>query len=193
MRHKVYTREHILKAAYDLIEREGFSNFTARNVATQMGVSTQPIYLEFKNMEDLKQSLIEAILKELTKKVFSVEHTGDKLIDISINYIDFAQKNPRLFMAMYLDEKGGGKTTYDHSYSFFKESTLQQKEYKDLTDEYIKALFHATWITLTGLAALMMSKVLVPSRQQIIAIIEQNVNAILDSNYEDDSLDETKE
>lgn len=192
MRHKVYTRKHILNAAYDLIEKNGFSNFTARNVAAQMGVSTQPIYLEFENMEDLKQSLIESILEELTQKVFSVEHTGDKLFDISINYIDFAQKKPRLFMAMYLDEKGGGRVMYDRSYEFFKETVLQQEEYKNLTEEYIEALFHATWITLTGLAALMISNVVVPTRQQIIAIIEQSVNAILESNYEENTFSDTK-
>lgn len=192
MRHKVYTREHILKAAYELIEKDGFSNFTARNVAAQMGVSTQPIYLEFENMEDLKQSLIKTIFDDLTTKVFSVEHTGDKLIDISINYIDFAQNNPRLFMAMYLDEKGGGRTMYDLSYQFFKETILQQEEYKDLTEGYIEALFHGTWIPITGLATLMMSKVIIPTRQQIIAIIEQSVNAVLESNYEDNSLNEEK-
>ena len=54
MRRKVYTREHILKAAYELINREGFGNFTARNIAKHMGISTQPIYLEFENMQDLK-------------------------------------------------------------------------------------------------------------------------------------------
>ncbi len=188
MRHKVYTREHILKAAYELIEKDGFSNFTARNVANQMGVSTQPIYLEFDNMEDLKQTLIKEIFDDLTKKVFSVEHTGDKVIDISINYIDFAQKNPRLFMAMYLDEKGGGKAMYDLSYRFFKETLLQEKEYQNLSEEYIEALFHGTWITITGLATLMLSKVIVPSRQQTISIIENSVNAILESNYEDINL-----
>lgn len=188
MRHKVYTREHILKAAYELIEKDGFSNFTARNVANQMGVSTQPIYLEFENMEDLKQTLIKEIFDDLSKKVFSVEHTGDKLIDISINYIDFAQNNPRLFMAMYLDEKGGGKVMYDLSYRFIKDTILQEKDYQNLSEEYIEALFHGTWITITGLATLMLSKVIVPSRQQTIAIIENSVNAILESNYEDINL-----
>ncbi|MDN6723133.1 MAG: TetR/AcrR family transcriptional regulator, partial [Tetragenococcus halophilus] len=113
---------------------------------------------------------------------------GDKVIDISINYIDFAQKNPRLFMAMYLDEKGGGKAMYDLSYHFIKETLLQEKEYQNLSEEYIEALFHGTWITITGLATLMLSKVIVPSRQQTITIIENSVNAILESNYEDINL-----
>jgi len=71
---------------------------------------------------------------------------------------------------------------------FFKETLLQEKEYQNLSEEYIEALFHGTWITITGLATLMLSKVIVPSRQQTISIIENSVNAILESNYEDINL-----
>ena len=56
MRRKVYTKDQILKAAYDVVAKEGFKGFTARNIAKKMGISTQPIYLEFKNMEDLKNT-----------------------------------------------------------------------------------------------------------------------------------------
>ncbi len=92
MRRKVYTREHILKAAYELINKEGFGNFTARNIAKQMGISTQPIYLEFENMQDLKNTLVEAVFKDLSENVFPVERTGDKVIDLGLNYIHFAQR-----------------------------------------------------------------------------------------------------
>ena len=91
MRRKVYTRDYILKSAYELVEKEGFGNFTARNVAKKMGVSTQPIYLEFENMQDLKDTLIDEIFTELKQKVFVQEHTGNKLVDVCINYIDFSQ------------------------------------------------------------------------------------------------------
>ncbi len=43
MRRKVYTKDQILKAAYDVVAKEGFKGFTARNIAKKMGISTQPI------------------------------------------------------------------------------------------------------------------------------------------------------
>ena len=45
MRRKVYTKDQILKAAYEVISKDGFGKFTARNIAKKMGISTQPIYL----------------------------------------------------------------------------------------------------------------------------------------------------
>src|SRR5699024_4075093 len=119
MRRKVYTKDYILRAAYELVEKEGFMNFTARNVAKKMGVSTQPIYLEFENMQDLKTTLIEDIFTELKQSIFVQEHTGDKLVDICINYIDFSQKKPKLFISLFVDEYGGGKQMYETSYEHF--------------------------------------------------------------------------
>lgn len=45
---KTITKEQILTAAYEVVATEGFSKFTARNIANKMKCSTQPIYLEFK-------------------------------------------------------------------------------------------------------------------------------------------------
>lgn len=37
MRRKVYTKDQILKAAYDVVAKEGFKGFTARNIAKRWG------------------------------------------------------------------------------------------------------------------------------------------------------------
>ncbi|BDP83738.1 hypothetical protein EfmAA610_09480 [Enterococcus faecium] len=55
-RKKTITREQILAAAYEVAATDGFTRFTARNIANKMNCSTQPIYLEFKNMDDLRQA-----------------------------------------------------------------------------------------------------------------------------------------
>ena len=69
MRRKVYTKDQILKAAHEVVLESGFEKFTARNVAKKMGISTQPIYLEFKNMEDLKRTLLQKIQTDLTRNL----------------------------------------------------------------------------------------------------------------------------
>lgn len=179
MRKKVYTRDYILKSAYELVEKEGFSNFTARNVAKKMGVSTQPIYLEFESMQDLKSTLIEMIFEELKQKVFLEEHTGNKLVDICINYIDFSQKKPKLFISLFVDENGGGKMMYDASHAYFNKIIKQDAQYAQMSDDYLQALHDGTWITITGMASLMASGIMHPSRQQIIEIIQHTIDSIM--------------
>ena len=69
-RKKTILKAHILDTAYDVVKTEGFEGFTARNIAKTMNCSTQPIYLEFKNMDDLKNELYFRIKEYLTETIF---------------------------------------------------------------------------------------------------------------------------
>lgn len=179
MRRKFYTKDQILKAAYEVISKDGFSKFTARNIAKKMGISTQPIYLEFKNMQDLKNTLVETVMRDLQENVFPIEHTGNQIVDLGLNYINFAQENRNLYVALFVDEYGGGKMMHEFSYEYFKNMVSNCPEYADLSDEYIKALHDGTWITVTGIASLMSSGIIHPSQEQIAELIQSAVDGIL--------------
>lgn len=180
MRRKVYTREHILKAAYELINREGFGNFTARNIAKHMGISTQPIYLEFENMQDLKNTLVEAVFKDLSENVFPVVRTGDKLVDLGLNYIRFAQEQHNLYIALFIDDYGGGKLMHDFSSIYFKSLIKSEEKYADLSEDAINALHNGAWIVVTGLASLMSAGIITPTDDQIIKIINETIEGVIE-------------
>lgn len=181
MRRKVYTKDQILKAAYEVVEKEGFSGFTARNIAKKMGISTQPIYLEFKNMDDLKNTLLDEVYNHLYYKVFPKEHIGDPLIDLGISYINFAREQPHLYTALYVEEYGGGQKMHDFSYNYFRELIKKQPQYEALTDEAIHALHVGTWIVVTGIATLMSSGIIHPTEEEIAVIIRGTINEVLHS------------
>ena len=56
---KKVSREAILDAAVEVLRDGGFSAINARSVARKLGCSTQPIYLSFQNMAELKAALTE--------------------------------------------------------------------------------------------------------------------------------------
>ncbi|GCF95750.1 TetR family transcriptional regulator [Enterococcus florum] len=181
MRRKVYTKDQILKAAYEVVENEGFSGFTARNIAKKMGISTQPIYLEFKNMMDLKNTLLDEICNHLYYDVFPVVRTGDTIIDLGLNYVYFAKEQSNLYTALYVQEYGGGKKMHDFSYSYFRELIREHDKYKNLDENRINALHVGTWITVTGIATLMSSGIIEPTEEDIVHLINRAIDAILDS------------
>lgn len=178
-RKKTITKEQILAAAYEVAATEGFSRFTARNIANKMNCSTQPIYLEFKNMEELKQSLFEQIYDYLKYEVFPVEHTGNSIIDLAFNYIHFANREKKLYRSLYLEEYGGGREMQKFSYNYFVDIVKKDPEYADLTEEQIESLHNGTWIIATGIAALMSSNIIHPSDLQIEKMIQDSIDAIL--------------
>ncbi len=51
VRKSVFSREEIIQAGFDLVDKQGLEQLTARNVAEEIGSSTAPVYSNFNNME----------------------------------------------------------------------------------------------------------------------------------------------
>ncbi|MGX7174314.1 TetR/AcrR family transcriptional regulator [Enterococcus ratti] len=143
-RKKTITKDQILAAAFEVATSEGFSKFTARNIANKMNCSTQPIYLEFKNMEELKQELLTQIYDYLKYEVFPVVHTGNTIIDLAFNYINFAIREKNLYNSLYLEENGGGREMQNFSYNYFVSRVKKDPEYAELSTEQIEKMIQDT-------------------------------------------------
>ncbi|MGY3750659.1 TetR/AcrR family transcriptional regulator [Vagococcus acidifermentans] len=171
-RKKTITRDHILNAAYEVVATEGFSRFTARNIASKMKSSTQPIYLEFKNMEELKKALFDKVERYLTDDVFSKVVTGDAVLDLVLNYINFAVEEKILYRSLYVEDYAGGQEINRFSREYFMTLVNAQDNLKDLPDETKDALFSGTWIVATGLASLSSAELIHPTKDEIVAIMQ---------------------
>ena len=75
MRKKKYDKTLIIDGAYQLVIKSGFDSLTARGLAKELAISTQPIYLSFKTMDALKEALCEKIFYEIKENYFNNCHT----------------------------------------------------------------------------------------------------------------------
>lgn len=75
MRKKVYDYDYILNGAFLYVIKSGFENFSARSIAKELHISTQPIYLQFENMESLKIKVIKKMFQKIESKYFSEKMT----------------------------------------------------------------------------------------------------------------------
>ncbi|MCB5950596.1 TetR/AcrR family transcriptional regulator [Enterococcus sp. BWT-B8] len=175
VRKKVYTKDQILNASYNIILKEGFSGITARNVAEKMGISTQPIYLEFTNMEDLKVTLLTMIHGQLEKQYFYNKTKGDPVIDLGINIIEFAKKDRRLFMYLYIDHHGYGKMLKELSYQHFEKQIQTSLKYQKLAEELIKRIHEKIWITAAGIATLYTTNTAGITENEVCQLLEESI------------------
>jgi len=178
MRRKVYTKDQILKAAHEVVLESGFEKFTARNVAKKMGISTQPIYLEFKNMEDLKRTLLHKIQTDLTRKFMSQPITGDLIVDAPVHYVEFAMKKPKLFKALFVDPKGGGPIMYEYSVEFYKELSKESRRFGKLPKEDFNLLHLEAWIVVNGLVTMLLAGIISLTREELIELVQQLIEDI---------------
>lgn len=65
--------------------------------------------------------------------------------------------------------------------NYFVETVKKDPEYADLSAEQIESLHNTIWIIATGLAALMSSSIIHPTKEQIEKMIQDSINATLNT------------
>lgn len=101
----------ISKAAMEIFRSYGLQAVTSRRVAQKLGCSTQPLYIEYKSMDDLKSELISIIVKRQDEMYDGlISKSTDFLYrSYGMAFLQFAQTEPFLFRHIYILDGNLGK------------------------------------------------------------------------------------
>ncbi|WP_372714435.1 TetR/AcrR family transcriptional regulator [Ilyobacter sp.] len=148
----IFTKDHILNKAFEMLEKKGLEEITARNLAKALKSSPAPIYGFFKSMDDLKKELIErskGVFMEYVKN----QKTELPFLNIGMGIVTFAREEKQLFMSIFLREK-----SYQGLIKEFKEliemEILADDRFMGLPEEIKETLFLDCWTYAHGMATL---------------------------------------
>ncbi len=137
---KKVTREMILNAAMDVFRKEGFEAVNARSVAKEMNCSTQPIYVEFNSMDEIKKIIKDEALELHAKKINDAlsKSDGKAYLAYGMGFVEFARTEKMLFKFFYL---GSDNIEKEIDYIHYEDiiSTIQ-REYGYTRENAVK--FH---------------------------------------------------
>ncbi|MCJ8007149.1 TetR/AcrR family transcriptional regulator [Lederbergia wuyishanensis] len=91
-----FNKDQIIDAAFDIAKTEGIDSITIRKVANKLGSSIAPIYVNFKEVDEL----IEEVIKKtyaISKQLLIEQNTGNPFRDIGIASLRFAKEYSVLF------------------------------------------------------------------------------------------------
>lgn len=181
-RTKKIFREDILSAAEKFIIEKSPRELTARALSNFMNISTQPLYAEFENMAALKYELFSRIYDHLQYRVFNQKTHPDPIINLCLNYINFACQSPQLFKAIYLEKHGNNVSSINEfSYNIFKSIIQDDPDYSQLTETQVSTLLTGTWVVSTGFANLISSGTIHPSQFEIVSFLQNAIHDTLKS------------
>lgn len=98
---KQVTRDMILGAALKLLREHGDEAVNIKRLAKELGCSTQPVYLSFSGMEDLRHELIYLAVSEF-ESYMKHNSKNEKINLYDIAYIHFAKDEPQLFHFLFM-------------------------------------------------------------------------------------------
>ncbi len=112
---KKITKDMIVDAALEIFRAEGFDAVTSRRIALRLGCSTQPIYFEYKNIDELKGDIIKKVVEQLGELFSSVSGDSDEFVyrSFGLSFLKFVQTDPFVFRQIYIVEGKIGKQVDD--------------------------------------------------------------------------------
>ncbi|SHK53678.1 transcriptional regulator, TetR family [Anaerocolumna jejuensis DSM 15929] len=153
---KQITKQQIIDKAYEIVRREGYESLTARRLAKELNCSTQPIYLAFSDMKELKAELIKNAQEQMLKYIIaSSDKDLPSPLACILAYIRFAQKEKQLFQLIFtsgglnldkINELDSGNIKLDINMIVYANGIIMMLAFKsfEIPEEKIKdMLIHA--------------------------------------------------
>ena len=103
---KQISKEQIVLKAYEIVQKNGTEELTARNLAKELNCSTQPIYLTFSDMKELKGSIADMAFENILQYVERYKAQDyDPFLAGILGYVQFANEERNLYRLIYLTGK----------------------------------------------------------------------------------------
>ncbi len=162
------SKQAIIDASIDLIRESGHEAFNARALAKRIGCSTQPIFSNFKNMEDLLENVLKATLDIYNAFVADSIRSGESEPAYKANgraYIRFAMEERNLFKLLFMRDRTAEPNHVEES-TFYDVLPLIMKGTG--LDREGAALFHfAMWSVVHGIASMVVTSYEKPDMELI--------------------------
>ncbi|MGM0126312.1 hypothetical protein IGI37_003741 [Enterococcus sp. AZ194] len=166
MRETQYTAAVILEGAYKLAIKHGVSQLSARSVSREIGISTQPIYIAFRNMDELKEAVLQLIFSNIRNTWFSQNDSLGAYIE---NLSAFLREDTVVYLSLITDRE-----TFEQTQCFFYQLFLDGvKDEKWAHKSYALAYGHI----LGALTACLNMKVY-PEEEELVQSVYNQIQKI---------------
>ncbi len=150
-----YSKEAILRVAFDIIREKGPDALNARAIAKALGCSTQPLFRVFGSMEDIHHEMLRMAGECFSSYIRrSAELDERPYKGTGMAYILFAKEEPELFKLLFMRDRvqEGSEAADDDENLDYVLEVLQQATHLN-RDQALR--FHqALWIFTHGLAVM---------------------------------------
>ena len=153
-----YTREEMIEAAVRVVRKKGIDALTAKALASELGVSTQPVFTCFHTIEEAKREVRTAAERVYDRYVEDGLRMKVPFLGVGMQYIHFANEEPQLYRLLFLaTSEDGSSSVMDalhHSQNLVRES-LQETYHIDAqtADRYYRDM----WLVVHSLATLVVT------------------------------------
>lgn len=107
------TKEMVVDAAFELARCGGMEQVMVKNIADRLGCSVQPIYSYCRNMDGLRQEVMERVKNFVREYAAASLEPDDLFRSTGRAYVKLAKEEPNLFKLFILHRREGVSSLED--------------------------------------------------------------------------------
>jgi len=167
------SREDIINTCLEIVRISGIEGINARNIAATLGCSTQPIFSNFKSMEELFDATVaaayEIYLGFIKNEIESEKYPRYKAFGMA--YIRFAREEKQLFKLLFMRDRRGEDLSPSPD---FKESVELIMEANGISEEKATLIHLEMWSCVHGIGTMLATSFL-PLDEELISRMTSDV------------------
>lgn len=168
-------RKKIIETAFSIVRKMGIEHLNARAIAERLEISTQPIFSNFKNMEELKDEVRTLASKVYFDRLKREVEEGKypPLKARGMGYVKFAMEDGNLFKFLFMNKRREGKAFPTDDIT--EEMRLIESSLSLRVDES-KRIHALLWFSVHGIASLIVT--------ESLSLTEDEISTALTDIYE---------
>lgn len=147
-----FKKEQIVDAAFEIAKTEGIDSITIRKVAEKLGSSIAPIYVNFKDVDELVQAVVKKTFS-ISKQILIEQKSGYPFQDIGMASLLFAKEYPVLFRDLVMKKNDHAKHN-EQDMLVLVEMMKGDPELKGLSDGELMRVLLKMKVFQTGLSVM---------------------------------------
>lgn len=174
-----FPREAVIRAALDVAREGGMEALNARSIAHKLGCSTQPLYRELRNMDELKRAVYQEAARLFSQRL--VESPSDDVSRykaVGLALLRFSDEEKALYRLLFLrDRSQDAVSELERGFSDANEAAYNAlMQANGYTLDEAKAFHLHMFIYIHGLAAMIATG--------YIPYVQRDCSALLTEEYE---------
>lgn len=177
-----FTKEEMVAKALQIVEEQGASALTARELGKALGSSTRPIFTVFSGMDELQEAVCAAAMKSFEGYAAAAVEGMPIFKSVGMKMVMFGMEKPELYKLLFMSERSGFSSldgmlarlgaTADVCIFAICESY-------GLTADEARRLFENVWIYTFGIGALCASGACKLTKQQLSDMLTTEFKAVM--------------
>lgn len=174
-----FSKDDIIDVAYEIVKKEGIKSLNARKIASELKSSVQPLFHNFTNMEELKNSVIAKIYNTYQEYMRNGALEEKAYKGMGIAYIKFAKEYPNFFKVLFMSESKLSPTSFIQNDDTGNNVIKNGQIFSGLSIEQQKIFHLKVWIFTHGIATMVVSKTVEFSDEEIEELLSSTTREML--------------